>query len=258
MANQPLTACRQTFTNRNGLPVNCDFEGYVGISKLAKQLGNTPPVVLPPFDDTTLIRNYYDSVNTALNNHQNQNIAYTLGSMRTNYFMETNVSEVPEIIDFETPGYNAYFRRKCPCQGACQPPCEMHYKESKMKGEAAEVKMFDTLIQYFSKKEEDAFVFFNQDLTNTHPPNWTYNERDVMVVNLSKKYVLIIEVKSSVKCNGQATDAFTGAKQLRDSKEILEKRFDNKLKNDWKIIRILSCKEFDSTTGNRDSYVYRH
>ena len=59
MANQLLTACRS---------VNCYFEGYVGISKLTKQLGNTPPVVLPPFDDTTLIRNYYDAVNTALDN----------------------------------------------------------------------------------------------------------------------------------------------------------------------------------------------
>ena len=79
------------------------------------------------------------------------------------------------------------------------------------------------------------FGIINQDIYVQQNKNRKRYERDVMIVNLSKSYIINIEAKTNLgNCK-------RGAKQLQKTNEILKSCHfsDNIEKDDWKLIRIL-------------------
>ena len=77
--------------------------------------------------------------------------------------------------------------------------------------ELSEKALLDGLKAYFNEKEmEDAFIMFNQDVyyTCSDTGKQSRHERDAIVVNLTKCYILNIEAKANLSSGKKA------AKQL--------------------------------------------
>ena len=78
-----------------------------------------------------------------------------------------------------------------------------------VKGQIAEQKMFDALKQYFDGCKDDVVVVHSHKFLNKD----SNNEKDFIILNLTKGYILVIEVKANQSKYQKAK------KQLFDSKD---------------------------------------
>ena len=90
-------------------------------------------------------------------------------------------------------------------------------KDGQMQGEGPERKVFQALQAYFWKTGDACLVLRGHRFLY----NQNYQEKDFIILNLTKGYVMVIEVKAS-------NNGFTKAKlQLKDSKERVEAVFNS-------------------------------
>ena len=89
----------------------------------------------------------------------------------------------------------------------------MKYKDA-IKGQIAEQKVFHVLKEYFDDSKDDVVVIHSHKFLNADGNN----EKDFVILNLSKGYILVIEVKAS-----QSRSNYQKAKkQLFDTKDRLK------------------------------------
>ena len=111
-------------------------------------------------------------------------------------------SEVPEVID---PGE---YDKKTDGKGK--------FKDI-VRGQTAEHIMFNELKKHFEKSKDDVLVVHSHKFLD----NDSNNEKDYIVVNLSKGYILVIEVKAS------ASKYQKSKKQLADARTKIEEILHN-------------------------------
>ena len=104
--------------------------------------------------------------------------------------------------------------------------------------EGAEMAVIDGIETYFKKHDsEDVFVLFNQDVQDKEKNRWL--ERDAIVINLSRGYVMVIEAKASLRTDPRSKGrCIEGSNQLLAMLEVIKNNA-AKLNQDWKIIHIL-------------------
>merc|ERR1712173_164873 len=101
-------------------------------------------------------------------------------------------------------------------------------------GEGAEKKMYDALKEYFDNNKDDVMVvhshkFFAHDLNN---------EKDFILLNLTKGYVLVIEVKANQSKYQKSK------KQLFDAKDrVLEALAALEFTSKWKYVGVFFAQE---------------
>ena len=101
-------------------------------------------------------------------------------------------SQVPKVIDFGTD-----FDKK--------------YKDQ-VRGQIAEEEVFKELKDHFDRTKDDVLVLHSHKFLD----NNSNNEKDFIILNLSKGYILVIEVKAS------SSKYFKAKPQLLDAKERIE------------------------------------
>ena len=102
-------------------------------------------------------------------------------------------------------------------------------------GDIAERKLFTSLKDYFDGNGDDCLILHSHVFL--HGEN--YKEKDFIVLNLTKGYVMVIEGKASARNFGKAIE------QLLDSKKRIQAVF-NSIKNisgDWKFIGLCYIEE---------------
>ena len=121
------------------------------------------------------------------------------------------------------------------------------YVLRRIKKERSEWMVFKGIDKYFNMLEDDVFILFNQDLFNEYKNR--HAEKDVIVINLKKGYIIAVEVKSFItqhrKKPQMNSSLEKGLKQLTETKDIFH-RMANKLRNDWKMISILYGTQIDT------------
>ena len=101
---------------------------------------------------------------------------------------------------------------------------------------------FDGLVAYFKKySNEDVFVTFNQDLCDKTQFNPTWHEVDVLVINLTRGYVLVFEAKGKLK----KKSLNKALAQLKNLTTIFLKKLSAGLNQDWKMIKMIYSADVD-------------
>ena len=144
------------------------------------------------------------------------------------------VSTLPELVDFSDTEKVAKF---------------LAFKNSLSKSdldkEQAEKVVIDGIKAYFEENShEDVFVLFNQDVYVNMPTSGKRSrfERDGLIINLTKGYILNIEAKSYL------SNCRKGAKQLSKTLDILKNcPFYECIEQNWLLIRILYGSKINDT-----------
>ena len=165
------------------------------------------------------------------------------GMVGVHYLPKVTISNIPEVLDFSNTEKVEQFlgyRRSI--------------KKSEFDRELSEKALLDGLKAYFNEKEmEDAFIMFNQDVyyTCSDTGKQSRHERDAIVVNLTKCYILNIEAKANLSSGKKA------AKQLEKTLQILKGcSFYDSIRSDWKLIRALFATSVSTQCNNCAPYIF--
>ena len=122
-------------------------------------------------------------------------------------------SEVPKVIDFSA-AYDAKYN-------------------DNVRGDVAEQEVFKELQNYFDRTKDDVLVLHSHKFLNDE----SNNEKDFILLNLSKGYILVIEVKAS------SSQYSKGKKQLLDAKERIAEIVGNVMAaTKWKFAGVFIAK----------------
>ena len=117
---------------------------------------------------------------------------------------------------------------------------------STIKKETSEKLLFEGIDAFYNQLNEDAFIFHNQDLFDESKNRGS--EKDAIVINLSKGYVLIVEAKNyltkEIYYSNGISSFDKGVEQLKSTTAVFS-QIGNRLKCEWKIIRILYGSSMD-------------
>ena len=119
-----------------------------------------------------------------------------------------------------------------------------------IKGDRPEMHLFDALKDYCSSRNEICLVFHGQnlydiDITMHREKAPKMSEKDFIILNLTYRYVMIIEVKNTYGGKNVAK----AEKQLTGARESFQAWFGADLDQSWSIILIVYCtKAIDNMT----------
>ena len=141
------------------------------------------------------------------------------------------VTKIPKAVDFSNQ----------------QKLANLNLKESIVKQESSESVAINGIEKYFDfHSNEDAFIMATQDLQD--PIDNTWHERDIFIINLSRGYVLNLEVKSVLEDTKSWKKSSKPAHvQLQKTMEILTNHFENPLvlQQEWKVINLVYASKVD-------------
>ena len=147
---------------------------------------------------------------------------------------EVNLSSIPKVVEPEL--LNDQVDKK----GA---PKNLEKMKEGVKKEKPETAVFDGIDRYFSDANEDVFIAYNQDLM--HKDKQVFSEKDAIVVNLTKGYILVIEAKYKLESKNKRSSIKKGIYQLEDAAKIL-RQIVPILKQKWTLLQVLYGTTIDS------------
>ena len=148
------------------------------------------------------------------------------GEIGINILPEIYFSQMPQVIETQA----SWSRIK----GLFWTPIEEGKFIETFKAERAELAVFDGIKNYFHKyNNEDVFVFFNQDFEDKIKRTWL--ERDALVVNCTRGYILVIEAKSDLTKKKLSF----GGNQLKVTLKNVLQPISSNLNQKWDVYSIL-------------------
>ena len=161
------------------------------------------------------------------------------------------LSTIPQVVEFEE-----YFS-KLQLRGDQE---DTKTKDAIL-AESAEKTVIEDIKQYFDDhKNEDAFAFFRQTIPNF---KGGFPEKDAIVINLTKGFILCIEAKATLRRNMKRRSDKKKTKdaieQIQETIDILKSAFDQNLEKEWNIITaVYASKIHDSfkSCEKCDPYIF--
>ena len=125
------------------------------------------------------------------------------------------------------------------------------------RGDQAEMHFLEALKNYLSNKDEICIVFHGHNLYNidiTMPGKETPNlvEKDFIIVNLTCRYIMVIEVKNTY---GAGKSAEKADKQLRDAMESIQAYFGADIDESWSYIPVVYCTQVKDNETPSGAYL---
>ena len=103
-----------------------------------------------------------------------------------------------------------------------------------IRGEGAEVDVINGIENYFqAQKNEDVFIFINQDFKDEKRKAWV--ERDALVVNCTRGYIIVIEAKNVLNKSKMAK----GLQQLEETLEHTLTPISSNINQKWDVYCLL-------------------
>ena len=124
--------------------------------------------------------------------------SYCCGDLGAYFVPSVFFSHIPKVIDFGTE-------------------YDMKYK-SQVSGQIAEEEVFIELKDYFDGTKDDVLVLHSHKFLD----NKSNNEKDFIILNLTKGYILVIEVKASSSKYSKAKQSHNCLIQRKELKRLLE------------------------------------
>ena len=142
---------------------------------------------------------------------------YSHGGLGAYFVPNTFFSQMPKNIDF----------------GADKGAAHNTKYENIIRGEVAEHEVFKKLQKYFEGKKDDVLILSSHKFLNDE----SNNEKDFILLNLSKGYILVVEVKSS------SSQYSKGKKQLLDAQKRIAEIVGNVMATTkWKFAGVFIAK----------------
>ena len=128
-------------------------------------------------------------------------------------------------------------------------------KENEILQAIIEKNVIDGIDEYFAARptnNEDVFILYNQHLDNPQEKN--RQEKDLLLVNLTRAYILNIESKSTLvdtkskkiaTTSGKSKTTKSGHYQLGQTLKILKFKLEDKLEQEWSFIPLVYCGKID-------------
>ena len=128
-------------------------------------------------------------------------------------------------------------------------------KENEILQAIIEKNVIDGIDEYFAARptnNEDVFILYNQHLDNPQEKN--RQEKDLLLVNLTRAYILNIESKSTLEdtkykkkytTSGKSKTVKSGHFQLGQTLKILKFKLEDKLEQEWSFIPLVYCGKID-------------
>ena len=112
-------------------------------------------------------------------------------------------------------------------------------------GELPELNLYKSLKKYFEDRNESIVVFFGHDVLKFDMTADTNNkaEKDCILLNLTKNYVMMIEVKKSF---GKGDSVNKAMLQITNGKVDFESWFSTEIDSCWKFIPMVYCHLLES------------
>lgn len=135
-------------------------------------------------------------------------------------------SKAPDVIHSEEFGYKIAIAKET---HKAMPKTD-HLVAGTLQGDMAERKVFDQLKNHFDFHKDACLILHSHYfLQGNNAP-----EKDFIILNLSKGYIMIIEVKATAKYFAKAKD------QLKDSRERVQALFNTfeHMSNEWKYVGV--------------------
>ena len=115
--------------------------------------------------------------------------------------------------------------------------------------QSAEKAVYDGIHSYFKNSNEDVLVTFNQDISDKSKTNPTWHERDALVINCSRGYILVMEAKGYLTSRSiskaKSSSLTTALNQLSETTAIFNQNHSGNLKKQWEIISTIFASKID-------------
>ena len=123
-------------------------------------------------------------------------------------------------------------------------------------GDQPEMDLYNALKAFFATRKEVCAVFHGQnlydiDITTPGGKSSQLHEKDFIIVNLTYRYVMIIEVKNTFA--GKSVEK--AEKQLTDAKELIQAWFGADLDETWSLIPIGYCNQVMENKAPSNAYL---
>ena len=128
-------------------------------------------------------------------------------------------------------------------------------KENDLNQEIIEKNVIEGIDEYFAlSPNQDVFISYNQNLDN--PLEKNRQEKDLLLINLTRAYILNIESKSRLVgtktkkgASGKIKTTMSGHCQLGDTLKILKHKLEANLEQEWTFIPLVYCGKIDHGYG---------
>ena len=112
-------------------------------------------------------------------------------------------------------------------------------------GDKPEFDLYWKLQEYFKKDGDLVAVFhgiklYEIDITQEKDSNIKLNEKDFIILNCTKRYIMVVECKNSI---GPANSVESSLNQLSGAKNSLELWFGADIDNSWHFIPMIFCQK---------------
>ena len=104
------------------------------------------------------------------------------------------------------------------------------------RGELPEQNLYVALQEYFKEKNESVTVFHGIDILKMNLDKFKVNEKDFVIIDVSRRCILVVEVKSTL---GAGDSIEKSIHQLNEAKEDLEAWFGTEGLHNWMYIPFL-------------------
>ena len=112
------------------------------------------------------------------------------------------------------------------------------------RGELPEQNLYVALQAYFKENNESVAVFHGIDILKMNLDKFKVNEKDFVIINVSRRCILVIEVKSTL---GAGNSIEKSIHQLYEAKEDLEAWFATEGLEHWSFIPLIYAEKIDPT-----------
>ena len=115
------------------------------------------------------------------------------------------------------------------------------------RGELPERRLYDTLQKYFNNSDDTVAVFHGIDILKLNlDRNFKVKEKDFVIINPTRKFIMIIEVKRTL---GAGDSIEKSEAQLSDAKKDLEVWFGTEGLHNWLYIPMIYTENIDPVLG---------
>ena len=129
----------------------------------------------------------------------------------------------------------------------------------KWSGDRPEMELYKDLEHFFRNRKETCIVFHGHQLYNidiTAPGDESSNpkleEKDFIIINLTYRYIMVIEVKNTY---GAGKSAEKADKQLMGAKESFQAYFGADLDPSWSFLPLIYCNQVKENKAPSNAYL---
>ena len=127
------------------------------------------------------------------------------------------------------------------------------------RGDRPEMDLFNDLKEFYAERDETVTVFhghqlYDVDITSSEKRSCNIAEKDFIIVNLTCRYIMVIEVKNTY---GAGESAEKAEKQLMNAMESIKAWFGADIDASWLFVPVVYCNDVVGNKTPKNAYLVK-